>query len=193
MATDHRVLQIGPDDQGKLVSSDEFASADFQEPWRYERADGRLVVVAPAGEDHIDMSEPWRDWLVAYKLQHPDVVYRVVSVPWVRVDEGTDRIGDIGVYLVTEAPAPRIPDRVPDLMFEFVSPGRESHERDYVRKRKDYFKFGVREYVIIDRAAGIVTVHTRGARSYRTHVLKSNDEYTSDLLPGFVLRLSDVL
>lgn len=193
MATGHRVLKLGPADAGRLVSSEDFACADFEEPWRYERVDGRLVIVAPAGEDHVCQSEPWRDLLGAYKLAHPEVVHRVVSEAWVRVDTGTDRIGDIGVYLATEGPASRIPDRVPDLMFEFVSPGRESHERDYVRKRKDYFKLGIREYVIVDRAAGLVTVHNRGPRSYRSRVLQSGDTYTSPLLPGFAVRLADLL
>ena len=66
-------------DAGRAVSSEDFASADFEEPWRYERVEGKLVVVAPVGEDHTDMSDPWRDPLAVYKLAHLEIVRRVVS------------------------------------------------------------------------------------------------------------------
>ena len=45
-------------------------------------------------------------------------------------------------------------------MFEVVSPDRESRERDYVKKRKEYHRLGVLEYVIIDRMRRRVTVYT---------------------------------
>ena len=48
--------------------------------------------------------------------------------PGFGVDDGTDRIGDIGVYLVPNGPVPKIPDRVPDLMFEVISPDKASRE-----------------------------------------------------------------
>ncbi len=57
MAThqDH-ILRLGKADEDRYVSSDEFATADFEEPWRYERIEGRLVIVAPAGEGHVGIS-----------------------------------------------------------------------------------------------------------------------------------------
>jgi Uma2 family endonuclease len=47
------VLALGPDDNGRLVSDDEFAAADFAEPWKYERVEGRLVVMYPNGPEHV--------------------------------------------------------------------------------------------------------------------------------------------
>ena len=104
MATTRTNLRLGKRDEGRLVSSEDFAEAEFDEPWKYEREDGRLIVMAPAGEEHSDIAEDWRDWLGAYRLIHRDVVHRVASESWVRVDGGTDRIGDIAVYLVTRCP-----------------------------------------------------------------------------------------
>ena len=113
-------LTLGPDDHGRTVSADEFADADFLEPWKYEREDGRLIVMPPDGQDHNDIAEPWRDELVLYKrLTRPGHVQMVKSEAWVRVDGGTDRIGDIAVYLATDQPVPPIPDR----RHQVVAPG----------------------------------------------------------------------
>jgi Uma2 family endonuclease len=185
-------LTLGPHDQGRLVSDEEFATADYVEPWKYERVEGRLIVMAPDGEEHVNLTEPWRDWLVAYKLAHPDVVQKVVSQAWLRVS-GTDRIGDIGVYLASDHPAPPIPDRVPELMFEIVSPGTEARERDFVEKRADYYRIGIREYVVIDRFEQRVTVFTHAAGGYDERVLTQVDTYTSPLLPGLEIVLAEVM
>lgn len=190
-AQDH-ILRLGKADEGRYVSSEEFADAEYDEPWRYERIDGRLVVMAPAGAGHTDISEPWRDRLGAYRLQHPEVVDKVISEAWVRVDDGTDRIGDIGVYLKTEETRPRHPDRVPELMFEIVSPGRVSRERDYVRKRADYHRLGVREYVVIDRRERTVTIFRWHPDGYEETVLTGDMVYTSPLLPGLEIPLAEI-
>ncbi|HEV3165405.1 MAG TPA: Uma2 family endonuclease [Isosphaeraceae bacterium] len=186
-------LLLGPDDHGRLVSDDEFAAADFVEPWKYERVKGRLAVMAPDGEAHDLASEPWRDRLGAYKLEHPDVVELVVSEAWVRDVAGTDRIGDIGVFLVAKLPVPARPDRVPELMFEVVSPDQESHDRDYVHKRADYHRLGVQEYVIIDRFERKVTVLTHEPGGYHERVLTLNDTYTSPQLPGLAIPMAEVM
>lgn len=193
MATHQPVLKLGPEDRGREVSSEEFASAEFAEPWVYEREDGRLVVMSPEGQRHHDHSRPWRIRLHRYWLEHPEVVEDVIVGAWVRPDGDTDRIGDIGVYLLAEGPRPPIPDRVPDVMFEIVSPGRESRERDYVEKRASYSKLGIREYVVSDAFAKSVTVFARGRGGYRKTVLAAADTYTSPLLPGLEIPLSEVL
>src|SRR3954452_11320338 len=102
------ISTLGPNDHGRRVSAEEFATVEFLEPWKYERVGGRLVVMSPDGQEHADTSEPWRDRLGAYRLAHPEVVQIVKSDSWVRVDGGTDRIGDIGVYLRTDRPVPKI-------------------------------------------------------------------------------------
>jgi Uma2 family endonuclease len=192
MATDRTILQLGQKDDGRYVSSEDFAEAEFDEPWRYEREEGRLIVVAPSGEGHIDAVEPWRDQLVVYKLTHPGVVQKVVNEAWIRVHGGTDRIGDIGVYLTPDAPVPEIPDRVPELIFEIVSPDRTSRDRDYVKKREEYHGLGVKEYVIIDWFQKTVTVLTFAPKGYQERILTVGDSYETTLLPGFSVRLSDV-
>ena len=171
------VLRLGPVDDGRTLSAEAFAVADYAEPWKYERESGRLIVMPPDGPGHDRGSEPFRDYLGAYRLSHPDRVEEVVSEAWVRVDDGTDRIGDIGVYLFGPRSSIRRPERVPELMYEIVSPDRQSRERDYVKKRREYRALGVREYVIIDRMRHRATVHEAGPRGSRKRVLRPDDVY----------------
>jgi Uma2 family endonuclease len=185
-------LVLGPEDAGRAVSAEEFAKAEYREPWRYERERGRLIVMPPDGEAHVGATDPWLEQLIVYRVQHREVVQRVVPNAWVRVDKGTDRIGDIGVFLAADPQAKKIPHRVPDLMFEIVSPGRTSRNRDYVKKRADYERLGIQEYVIVDRFKKQVTVHHLVAGQYQTRVLTAADTYTSRLLPGLAIPLAEV-
>ncbi len=186
-------LRLGRADQGRPTSAEEFAGAFYEEPWTYELIRGRLVVMSPEGTSHVLQSTPWNYRLCAYVLAHPEVVQAVVSQAWVRIDRDNARIGDIGVYLGGEPEALNIPDQVPDLMFEFVSPSRTDRLRDYVEKRADYQKAGVREYVIVDRFEKNVTVLRLADGSYRERILTATDAYETPLLPGYLVRLTEVL
>jgi Uma2 family endonuclease len=193
MAILQPVLQLGPHDHGRPLTAEEFAEADYAEPWKYEREQGSLIVMPLDGPGHDDSSKPVRDSLGAYRMAHPDIVEKVVSEAWVRVDGGTDRIGDIGVFLAGSRSAINRPDRVPELMFEIVSPDRESRERVYVKKRKEYDRLGVLEYVLIDRMRHRATVWTAGPRGYRKRVSRPGEVYTSPLLPGLAIPLAGIL
>jgi Uma2 family endonuclease len=193
MAILQPVLQLGPADHGRPITAEEFAEAEYAEPWKYEREQGRLIVMPPDGPGHDRSSEPVRDYLGAYRLAHPDLVEEVVSEAWVRIDGGTDRIGDIGVFLAGPRSSINRPERVPELMFEVVSTDRESRERDYVKKRKEYFRLGVLEYVLIDRMRHRATVYTAGPRGYRKRVLRPGEVYACPLLPGLAVPLAGIL
>lgn len=186
-------LCLGPADDGRPTSAEEFAGADYKEPWEYERVDGRLVVMSPEGRLHVRWSMPWLHRLGAYALDHQEIVQAVVPQPWVRVDADNDRFGDIGVYLGRYNELLDIPDRAPDLMFEFVSPSKKDRHRDYVEKRAEYQRIGVREYVIVDRFDEKVTVLTLVDGAYRERVLTAADTYETPLLPGFAVALAEVL
>ena len=187
-----KVLRLGLEDHGRAVSHAAFAAAQFDEPWRYERVQGRLIVMAPSGEGHVNHTEPFRDLLGAYKLAHPELVEKVVSEAWFFIDEDTDRIADIGVYLMASKGKALIPRRIPELVFEMVSEG--SDERDYVTKRSEYERAGVREYVIVDSRRHRVTIQrrVRGA-GFRETRLGPEDAYSTPLLPGLRIPLADIL
>jgi Uma2 family endonuclease len=193
MITYQPLLLLGPNDHRRALTAKEFAEAEYVEPWKYEREAGRLIVMPPDGPGHDRGSEPIRDHLGAYRLAQPGVVDEVVSEAWVRVLDGTDRIGDIGVFLAGPRSTERRPDRVPELMFEVVSTDRVSRERDYVKKRREYRERGVLEYVIADRMRHRATVYAADARGFRKTVLRQGDIYASPLLPGLVIPLAGIL
>ncbi len=101
MTTPHTVFVFGPADAGRRVSAEEFAEADFEGPWLYEREGGKLVVMSPEGQRHHDDSRPWRRALNRYWIEHPEIVEDVLQGAWIRVDGGTDRLGDIAIYLIS--------------------------------------------------------------------------------------------
>jgi Uma2 family endonuclease len=186
-------IRLGKLDDGRVTSADEFANASYDEPWKYERVNGRLVVMSPEGTGHVIQSTPWMRKLQVYADNHPEIVQAVVSQAWMRIDADHDRMADIGVYLGGILEDLNIPDQVPDLIFEFVSRSKKDKRRDYVEKRAQFEKIGVREYVIVDRFARNVTVLTLGEGGYQERVLTSADVYRSPLLPGFEVRLAEVL
>ncbi len=185
-------LKIGPTDHGLAVSDEDYASADFEEPWRYELVDGRIVVVAPDSGDHDLASEPIRDYLGAYLLTHRDIVDHGISEPWVRLEPGKSRIGDIGVFLAGARSTQSRPERVPELMIEVLSPGKESLVRDTVEKKGEYYDAGVLEYVIVNYVDQQVTVLTHTPGGYESHVLTAEEVYTTPLLPGLAIPLAEV-
>jgi Uma2 family endonuclease len=194
MATGQTTLRLGRADDGRSLTAEEFAEASFDEPWKYERVDGRLVVMYPDSEAHDACSDPWRDSLIFYRAAHPQIIEQVATEAWLFISDLIDRIGDIAVYLCRtdgSTPAPR-PARVPELMFEIVSPEAKDRRRDYVEKKAEYYSVGVREYVVIDRFDRKVTVFAREPGGYAESVLSGSDVYETPLLPGFRVALVDV-
>jgi Uma2 family endonuclease len=186
-------LRLGIADHGVKLTREEFADAQYQEPWRYERVNGRLVVMAPAGPDHQKPNNRIRSYLGAYELAHPEIIEYVFSEAWVSTTRETDRIADIGVFLVAAKTREEGPERVPDIAFEVVSGGGEDRKRDYVDKRAEYLRIGGREYVIVDRFERQVTILRRSRGRFVESHLGQTDAYTSPLLPGLKIPLKEII
>ena len=123
---------------GMSLSHSEFADADFAAPHRYERAKGNLVVTPPAGYGHQSAGKPFRNHLGAYELANPETVEDVLSECWITLDNETDRIADMAVYLRTDQETLPHPERIPEIVYEVVSPGFANRKRDYEEKRAEY-------------------------------------------------------
>ena len=186
-------LSLGINDHGASLSADEFAHAHFEEPWRYELVQGKLIVMAPNGDDHVSSGEPILDAIFGYKLAHRETVSRVVPEAWIAIDDNTNRIADLAVYLKSARSNLKIPKLVPDLVVEIVSGGGEDRKRDYVDKRAEYLRIGVKEYVILDRFQGRLTVLRRVRGRFVESQLGVDDVYTSTLLPGLKIPLNGIL
>jgi Uma2 family endonuclease len=111
---------------------------------------------------------------------------------WVATSPDDDRIPDICVYLVSSKSGETVPYRVPELIFEFVSADRSDQERDYIDKRSEYHSIGVKEYVIVDRFKESVLVLNWRPDDFAERVLSATDDYTTPLLPGLKVALSEV-
>jgi Uma2 family endonuclease len=185
------ILQLGPNDAGMKLTHEEFAQADGEPPFRYERVRGRLVVMSPPGEEHRLASKPFRRELGMYWGLHRDIVDDVDVKGWVATSDDDDRIPDICIYLVGETSDQRRPYRVPDLVFEFVSGSRADQERDDIAKRDEYHAIGVREYVIVDRFKNQVLVLTWADEDYHEQILPATGVYSTPLLPGLKVALAE--
>lgn len=186
-------LNLGRADHGRRLTHHEFADAVFEEPWRYERVGGSLSVTTPAGHEHSNVAELLLEALFEYKATHPDRIAHVRPDAWVRLDESNERIADIGVYLKSARPKKRIPEVIPDLIFEITSEGYTNLKRDYEEKRSEYEQGGVREYVIVDRFEQRVTVLRRSRGKFVESILGPDDSYSTPLLPGLKIELKAIL
>ena len=186
------MLQLGSHNAGLRITAEEFALAQFEEPFKYERVQGRLVVRSPAGPAHRLLSRPIRRSLGGYWGQHPELVDDVDIEGWVATSEQDDRIPDICVYLAGSRSGESVPRRVPDLVFEFVSSNRADQERDYIYKRDEYHKIGVGEYVIVDRFKKAVLVLTWQEGDFAERELSPKDSFTTPLLPNLTIPLDEV-
>lgn len=181
-------------DEGMELTREEFGEAEFDSRFRFERVDGRLIVMAPSGWDHNVTVEPLRSHLGADQLTHTDIVDHVFHESWTPVEEDTDRIADIAVFLKQDTPREgRFPFWTPDIVFEIVSAGWENRRRDYQEKRDEYQQLGVPEYVIVDRFDHLVTVLTLTDGRYTEQRLGAKDAYTTPRLPGLSIPLQGVI
>ena len=84
------------------------------------------------------------------------------------------------------------PDKI-DLAIEIVSSGTAARQRDYVDKRADYAKAGVREYWIVDPEELLVTVLTLSGTDYKVaQECHPGDNARSLLLPGLEVSVDQI-
>ena len=199
MLTGYRFAEdhvLGAEDDGKAISRQEFRSIEADPAWQFERAGGRLDVMPPPGRPHRRCAFVFRLHVNEYWTANRGRVADVEGERWSQIADGGDRQHDFSVVLMNSPlrAASNVftdPERVPDIVFEYVSPGRRARERDYQAKREEYHLLGVREYVIVDPRRRRVTVLNWEADEYReAAVLGPDHAYTTPLLPGLSVPLA---
>jgi Uma2 family endonuclease len=175
---------LGPDANGMLMTPREFDRAEFVEGWRYELINGVLVVSSTPLRNERDPNEELGHLLRTYQ-ETPDGFNLNATLPEETVVTGKNRRRADRVIWAGLGRLPRKSDP-PTIIAEFVSKGRRLEERDYKAKRQEYMAL-VKEYWIIDRFQCIMTVFTRHGSKLRKQIVRANQEYRTDLLPGFVL------
>lgn len=185
---------IGLEHAGVLMAPDEFdAIEEWDDAYRYELIDGRLIVTPPPLEGERDPNEELGFLLRLYRETHPkgaalDKTLHEQTVRTLRNRRRADRVIWAGLGRV---PDPRTD--APTVVAEFVSGALRDRQRDYVAKRQEYQEIGVGEYWIIDRFRRIMTVVRNDPGGPKELIVRENETNRTPLLPGFELPFARLL
>ena len=194
MATITTLLRIGPADNGRVMTLEEFREAEVEDGYRYELARGVLEVSEVPNDPHADVVCNLYRAIVRYELQNPRIISRFGGGSefrlWLPVMI-SGRNPDVAVVTCNRSRDWR-GRRPPTLAFEVVSEGSEARERDYVTKRAEYLAYGLREYWIVDPERKCVTVLIRDGDAWVEQVYRDDQHARSLVLPGFAVSVCDL-
>lgn len=194
MSTAARLL-LGPADQGRALTLEEYEDAEFEGEGLYELSRGVLDVVHIAEEyPHGMILDFLMGWLYDYRRTHPDRIHRIGGGSEFRIylpTMASDRHPDIAVALKA-TPKDPLGRRPPSLAIEIVSPGAEARRRDYVLKREEYLAYGLLEYWIVDPEERRVTVLLRQDGRWIERVFQGEQAAEGLVLPGLRVPLPEL-
>lgn len=183
--------QLGAWSNGTAMTPGEYdAASQWDENYRYELINGRLIVSPPAGPGERGPNALLGHMLYSYQDSHAEGSSLDEALPEQEIKIGADRRrADHAIWAgFGRAIAPL--DDTPTIAVEFVSSTKRDQHRDYVEKRAEYAKAGVKEYWVIDRFRREMTIF-RGAEEMVS--IAECESYSTPLLPGFELPLSKLL
>jgi Uma2 family endonuclease len=194
MATTITPPRLGPADRGRALALDAYLEAETADGYRYELARGVLEVVQIPDEAHGLIVWLLLGLIRDYERANPGRLLRAgggaefrVTLPGAR----SARHPDVAIVLAGTAPDVR-GGRRPAIVMEVVSPGAESHDRDYRQKREDYLAAGVPEYWIVDPEARKVTVLLRDGDAWEERAFADGGRAAGLVLPGFEVDVSAI-
>jgi Uma2 family endonuclease len=188
------ILKLAPELAGIRLSLEEFdAVEECDELYNYELVHGVLVVAPPPAVGERGPNDQLGHLLRSYKDQHPQGAALDLTLPehLIRTPDGRRRADRVIWTGLGRLPNTR--QDQPTIAIEFVSAGKRDFQRDYLDKRDEYLRAGVREYWIIDRFRRRMTVVWGGTEPVTELVMTESDTYTTPLLPGFELPLAQLL
>jgi len=192
MATVTTTLRIGPADNGRTMTFEEFLEAEEVEGYRYELARGVLEVNQVPNDPHRKVVTNLYDSVSQYRRTHPGVVSGYGGsgeFQFLLPGMIAGRNPDLAVVL-RGAPKDWRRRRIAALAAEVVSRG--SIHRDYVTKREEYLAYGLLEYWIVDPLERKVTVLTRRGDAWHEAVLRDDQVIASLVLPGFATTVAEL-
>ena len=193
IATSAEPPPIGPADNGKLMTAEEFdAVTDYDGNYVYELIQG-VLVVSPVSEPALrDSNEELGCLLRRHFERNPETLHKTIYGEYIRTADSRRRAGRVIWAGLGRVPSPK--SDIPTIVVEFVSKIRRDRQRDYVFKGDEYCGLGVSEYWIIDRFQRCLTVFRKTEKStYEEITISENESYQTVLLPGFELPLAQIL
>ena len=131
--------------------------------------------------------------LLRYQEDHPQGAALDLTLPENIIKTPRSRRRADRVVWTGLGRTPNVRKDRPTIAVEFVSAGKRNVQRDYVQKRDEYLVAGLKEYWIIDRFRRRMTVYRRERGKVVEAVIREHEVYTTPLLPGFELRLAQLL
>lgn len=183
---------IGPEYAGMLLTPREFdAIRNYDENYCYELIHGVLVVNPIPLAEETGPNELLGFHLYEYQQAHPERLDYSLPQQYIRVRDGR-RLADRLIW-TDLGRLPSVRRDVATIAVEFVSAGKRSRRRDYVEKKREYRRAGLKEYWIIDRFARTLTVVSYRSGKPVQKTFHEKDKCCSALQPGFEIRLKELL
>jgi len=190
------VTKIGPADNGRRMTLEEFGPAQAVEGHLYELGRGVVIVTDVPNPPHLLLVNAVRRQFNAYDLANPGRIVVIAAGSDCKIlvrGLESERHPDLAIY---KTPPPAEGEEawetwIPELVLEIISPGSE--RRDYEEKREEYLLVGVREYWIVDPARREILVLRRVKGRWAERVLRPGDLYRPRILPGFEFDCGNVL
>jgi hypothetical protein len=181
------VTTVGPKDDGRSMSLVEFDLAEVQPGYNYELSRGTIDASDIPNQPHLAQIKEVKRQVHGYDYQHPGRIELIATGSECKIlipSLESERHPDLAIY---KSIMPLGSDIwsiwIPDIVIEIVSASSEF--RDYVEKREEYFKFGVREYWILNAFQRELRVLKRAGDDWSDHIIRPPKLYKSRLLPGF--------
>jgi Uma2 family endonuclease len=176
---------------GLELSPEEYdAITDYDEDYRYELIHGVVIVNPIPLEGETSPNDQLGFLIREYQQRHPrgSAVDETIFERYIFLPDGSRRRADRVIWAgLGRLPKPK--SDMPTIVVEFVSRAKRDQHRDYVVKRREYLAAGVKEYWIIDRFRGTMTV----CRGDAEIIIRRGGQYTTPLLPEFLLPLDALL
>ncbi len=176
-----------PEYAGLRMDADEYLALP-PDGFRYELIDGVVVMSPGASFGHNRIATLIAHWIQSYLDSNP--IGEIVHETDVRLAD--DLVYRPDLSYVSNAHAALITNLIegpPDLIVEVVS--RHNRPLDVRTKRRDYERFGVREYWIIDPADKTLTF-LRLVNGQYVEIQPESDAFASEAIPGFRLNLAPI-
>jgi Uma2 family endonuclease len=189
-------IKIGPADNGRRMSLEDFEQAEEQGGYLYELSRGIITVSDVPNRLHLFLVAGMRNVLQAYMAIQAGRIQIIAAGNECKLligDFESERHPDLALYLT---PAPEIDDEtlwkvwIPEIEIEVVS--RYSRKRDYEEKPEEYLRIGVKEYWIVDAEKQVMVVMRRSRGRWALTTVKPPDIYRTRLLPGLEFSIEAV-
>ena len=180
------IVKVGPLDNGRQISLDDFDEAEVQPGYHYELSRGIITVSDVPDVKHLAMVNEIRRQLSKYDLEHAGKIFAIASGGECKIpleELQSERHPDLAVYVTPPPGEGNVWGMwIPEIVIEVIS--AQSRHRDYEEKPEEYLQFGISEYWILDEEKRKMVVLKRSRGEWNEQSIKPPKVYKPHLLPG---------